>query len=269
MTSSVKCSKVGKNVTVRVVTARQLNLTPIYKGGEIYDDEGNLVEIDYGGEYSIKVGETIPVKKHRYKIQKIVKMFTTEGDHVKGYYLHTTELTKASMFILPFLGFNRSHFRWNSDFMNCFINKEGEEQQKKEVDYVYLWYRYVPSIEMEEFEELIKSNKHFIDFEDVDKYHVLYKFSIPNKFKKDCKKLIKGRYSYISEIAKERILDFHFSSKKRPLGKILYRCEERRKRMEKELEISIPKEVDLHDPFYMDREIFYNKFKITKPKLGW
>ena len=268
MTSSIKCSKVGKRVTIKVVTARQLKLLPIYKGGEVYDDDGNLIEVNYGDEYSVKVGETVPINKHCYKIQKIAKMLTTEGKHVKGYYLHTAELTKASMFIFPFLGYNRSHFRWNSDFMNCFIGREGEDEDG-EVNFIYLWYKFIPSVEMEEFEEQLKDNANFVDFEDVDKYHVLYKFSIPDKFKEDCNKLIKGKYSYISEVAKERILDFHFSSEKRPLGNILYRAEERRLRMEKELGTPISKDADLHDPFYMENEIYYDKFKVKKSKLGW
>jgi hypothetical protein len=269
MANIIKCKKVGKNVIVKVVTARQLQLLPIYKGGEIYDDESNLVGINYDDEFSIKVGETVPIKKHRYKIQKITKMTTVKGKHVKGYHLHAAQLSKSSMFMFPFLGYNRSHFRWNSDFMNCFISREGEDLEKGEVNYIYLWYKYVPSIQMEEFEEQLKSNENFVDFEDVDKYHVLYKFSIPDKYKEDCRKIIKGKYSYITEIAKERILDFHFSSKKRPLGKILYRSSERRKKMEKELGIIIPPDVDLHDPFYMEEETFYDKFKIIKPKLGW
>jgi hypothetical protein len=265
MTSSIKCDEVGKVVTVNVVSPRQLQLVPLYKGGEIYDDKGNLVEINYGKDYTVKTGETVHIKKQRYKVQKIEKIFNAKGEHILGYKLHIATLSKASMFLFPFLGYNRTFFSWNSSFVNAFVWKENAEEGR----FIYLWYKFVPSLEMEEFEEKLKNNVNFIDAEDVDDYHVLYRFLVPEKFEEDYDKIIEGKYSYITEIAKERILDFHFSSKTRPIGKILYRDPERRERMEKEMDIIIPEDQDLHDPFYKEEETFFNKYKIKKSKLGW
>ena len=265
MTNSIRCDKVGKTITLKVASPRQLHLVPIYKGGEVYDDQKNLVEVNYDEEFAVKVGETVSIKKHRYKIQKITKMVTLNGSHVTGYYLHTATLSKSAMFIFPFLGYNRTFFDWNSCFINSFVWKEGEEEGR----YVYLWYKFVPCLEMEEFEEKLKSNVNFIDAEDVDHYHVLYRFMVPEKFEEDYDKIIAGKYSYITEVAKERILDFHFSSPDRPIGKILYRDPERREKMEKELGTKIPESQDLHDPFYREEDTFYNSYKIEKPKLGW
>tara|TARA_R100000908_G_C3750440_1_gene145073 strand:+ start:165 stop:962 length:798 start_codon:yes stop_codon:yes gene_type:complete len=265
MTSTIKCDKVGKVVTVKVYSSRQLHLLPIYKGGEVYDDKGNLVEINYDDEFLVKVGETVSIKRHKYKIQKITKMVSLEGIHVSGYYLHTSTLSKSSMFVFPLLGYTRTFFEWNSSFINSFIWKEGGEEGR----FIYLWYKFVPSLEMEEFEEKLKNNINFIDAEDVDDYHVLYRFMVPEKFEKDYDKIIKGKYSYITESAKERILDFHFSSPDRPIGKILYRDPERREKMEKELGIKIPEEQDLHDPFYKEEDTFFNRYKIIKSRLGW
>ena len=126
MTSSIKCDKVGKTVTVKAYSPRQLHLFPIYKGGEVYDDEGNLIAVNYDEEFIVKAGETVSIKKHRYKVQKITKMVSDKGLHISGYYLHIAVLSKSSMFIFPLLGYNRTFFDWNSSFVNSFVWKEGE-----------------------------------------------------------------------------------------------------------------------------------------------
>lgn len=262
ITQSVKCEKVGKTVTLKAVTARQLHLLPIYKGGEKYDEEGNLTSIDYDGEFEVTVGDTVTVKRQRFRVHKITKMRTEKGVHVNGYYLHTAVLNKSSMFVLPLLGFNRAYFRWNFDFMNCFVRTEDNKEE-----FIYLWYKFTPSQEMEDLEEKLIGHPNYVDQEDVDEYHVLYKFSVPEKYKEDYRKILKGKYSYITDVAKERILDFHFSAKDRPLGKILYRDPSRRKKMESDLGVSIPEELDLHDPFYAEEEFFYNHYRIPKAVL--
>ena len=257
----INCEKSGKTVKIEAVSARRLKLTPMYKGGEIFKD-GKLVGLDFDGEFGIKAGEVLNVQRQRYQIQSFDRMLTESG-HCCGYYLNTSMLNKSSMFIIPFLGFNRAYFRWNFEFMNCFIATEALP-----VDgHIYLWYKYTGSQEMEEFEAKIKQHPNYVSMQDVDDYHVLYKFSVPNKFLKDYDLIIQGKYSYISEVSKERILNFHSSAKDRPLGKILYRDAARRKRMEEELGTVIPKELDLHDPLYEEDEYFFDRYRIPKATL--
>jgi len=262
VSQKIECEKSGKTVIIKADSARRLQLSPIYKGGEVVKD-GEIVEVDFDGEFTVKVGEPAIIKRQRYMVEKISKIMSTVGTHIVGYHLHITEINKSSMFVMPLLGYNRGYFRWNTDFVNCFIGTEDEGS-----DYtIYLWYKYTASIEMEKLETRLKEHPNYVGQEDVDQYHVLYKFSVPEKYLDDYMSVLDGKYSYISDVAKERILDFHSSKKDRPLGKILFRDEGRRRKMEKELGVIIPDGADLHDPFYEEDELYYNRYRLPKPLL--
>lgn len=260
----INCEKSGKVVTVSSVSARKVKLTPYFRGGEVYEDSV-LVGLDFDGEYIVNVGDTLPIKRQKFKINEIVKMKSTEGNYI-GYNLIVAKLNKSSMFLFPLLNYSRPYYRWNTDFVNCFYKTEDNQEDVA----LYLWYKYNASVEMEEFEAKIKKHPQYIETIDVDQYHVLYKFSIPAKYGEDFNLITQGKYSYISEVAKERILDFHSASNTSPLFKILNRSASRREKMEKELGISIPKDADLHDPMYEEEECYFNKFKITESTIkGW
>lgn len=262
MSQKIECEKSGKTVIITPLSARKLKLTPMYKGAEIVDEKGNLVGLDFDGDFEVKNGNIVPVQRQKYRIKSIDRMMTKDG-YCCGYFLNTSELNKSSMFLLPFLGYNRAWFRWNNEFMNCFIKTEEDDTE----GFLYLWYKYIPSLEMEAFETKIKLHPEYVESVDTDEYHVLYKFSIPKKFLDDYNLILEGKYSYISEVGKERILNFNASSKERPLGKILFRDPSRRKEMEKELQVKIPESQDLYDPLYQQDEYFFNKYKIPKSKL--
>lgn len=255
-TQRIECKRSGKTVVITPVSARRLSLTPKYEGAEIIDD-GELVGLNFDDEFEVYPSSVVPVQRDKYKIVSLSKMMDVEGNY-SGYYLNIAELSKSSMFIMPFIGYSRRYFRWDSDFVNCFVATEDNPNERA----IYLWYRYRPTLEMEAFEGKIKDNMEYRETIDVDKYHVLYKYSVPKRYLKDFNLILEGRYSYISSIAKERILDFHSSSRDRPLGNILHRDPERRKKMEKDLDIVIPPSADLHDPPYLEEETYKNSFKI-------
>lgn len=258
----INCEKSGRIVTISSTSARKVKLTPAFKGAECYKD-GVLVKLDFNDEYVVNVGDILPIKRQRFKVSEITKMKNTEGVHI-GYYLLVAKLNKSSMFLFPLLNYSRSYYRWNTDFINCFMSTEDEPDETA----LYLWYRYSASVEMEEFEAKIKRHPQYMETIDVDQYHVLYKFSVPKKHYNDYKSIIKGRYSYISDVAKERILDFHSAGKSSPLAKILNRDPSRRQKMEKELVISIPEDADLHDPFYEKDERYLNTNRIIESRLS-
>ena len=261
ISQQINCEKSGRVVTVTSSSARRVKLTPAFKGAEVYKD-GVLIGLNFDDEYIVNVGETLPIKRQRYKVKEITKMSSTESKHI-GYNLIIARLNKSSMFLFPLLNYSRSYYRWNTDFINCFYKTE----DNKEDVALYLWYKYNASIEMEEFESKIKKHPQYVETIDVDQYHVLYKFAVPAKYCEDFDLLVKGKYSYISEIAKERILDFHSASKTSPLSKILNRDSSRREKMERELGIVIPKTADLHDPMYEKDECYFNTNKIAQSKL--
>jgi len=262
VSQQIECEESGRIVTVTSSSARSIKLTPSFKGGEMCKN-GVLNGVDYNGEFCISVGEVLPIKRQRFMINGIKRLVNTKGQHI-GYTLIVAKLNKSSMFLFPFLNYSRPYYRWKTDFMNCFNSTEDNPNEVA----LYLWYKYSASIEMEEFEEKIKKHPQYVETIDVDQYHVLYKFSIPTRYYEDYKLIIQGKYSRISEIAKERILDFHSAKNNSPLYKILNRDPSRREKMEKELDISISESDELHDPFYEEEERYLNKYNIPALKIS-
>jgi len=244
-----------------VINCRVLNVIASSAVEEIKVDN-ELSELIFTNGIKISIGSEVNVKNEFYKVQSIKKAKPEDG--VTGYLLYTSVLNKTSMFILPMIGHDRAKFKWNSSFMNSFVEVE---DSPNDLGDIYLWYRYLPSVDMEAFEDFIVSLPTYVDMSDIDKHHVLYKLSVPEAYLPDYKLIIEGKYSQISEITKKRILDFHSSTKERPLGKILYKTEARKKELEKQLGVELDDDAELHDLFYEKDETFYNKYIINNTGL--
>ena len=138
----INCEKSGRTVTISSNSARKVKLTPSFKGGERYK-KGVLVGVNFNDEFEVSTGDTVTIKRQRFKVKEITKMMSTEGTQI-GYYLVIAKLNKSSMFLFPMLNYSRTYYRWNTDFMNCFIGTEDNPDENA----LYLWYRYNASLEM-------------------------------------------------------------------------------------------------------------------------
>jgi len=244
-----------------VINCRVLNVIASSAVEEIKVDS-EISELIFTNGIKISIGSEVNVRNEFYKVQSIKKAKPEDG--VTGYLLYTSILNKTSMFILPMLGHDRAKFKWNSAFMNSFVEIEGDTQDSENL---YLWYRYLPSVDMEIFEDFIVSLPTYVNMKDVDKHHVLYKLAISEAYLPDYRLIKEGKYSQITEITKKRILDFHSSTKERPLGKILYKTEARKKELEKQLGVELDADAELHDLFYEKDETFYTKYIINNTGL--
>jgi hypothetical protein len=250
----------GINLHLKVVNNRMLSVTPGHRQYEILDENDKLVGLDYSGEYLISKGSVLQVGNQKYKISEIQRSTTTQG-----YELYTfRKITTTGTFIVPFLGEDRTYFRWALEFVNAFIGTI----DSPDTDHVSILYRFDGSVEFANFEEKLKSREDFVSAKDTDKYHILYTFKLPSKFKVDIDTIIQGKYSEVSEEAKQTILDFHYSDKKKPIGQILFKCPLRRKEMEKELGHEIPSDNELFEMFHTPNEQFHKHFIIQEKDGG-
>ena len=147
--------------------------------------------------------------------------------------------TKSSTFIIPMLGGGRRLFFWTRLFLNCFIRTS---QDKWCIALLYRWSGDPLFLKFE------KALSHFRDFDrmyDPTNNTVLFIFNIPDAFKKDFTKFLKGEYSKLSEQYKIDILRFHNQSIDSEVGQILYQDPERRIRMEEELGVKFAKDTEL------------------------
>lgn len=245
----------GTNVHIRVLNTRILSISPVSAQYEILDEDKKLVGLDYNGEYLISKGSVITVGKDKYKISEIKK----SSDSATGYELYTfRKVSTTGNFIFPLLGQDRNYWRWRLEFTNAFI---GDEVNHDGTELSAL-YRFGGTKNFSEFEAELLSRPDFIESIDPDKYHTIYKFKLDSKYAEDIKLIMEGKYSQISDRAKERIMEFHTSDKKKPIGQVLYRCEKRKEKIEHDIGQKLPAEVELLDMFNISQEIYKKQFII-------
>lgn len=244
----------GVKIHIEVINNRKLVITPKNAQYELLDENGRLVGLDYSGEYLVSKGSVLQVGKQKYKISEIKKSTSTQG-----YELYTfRKITTTSNFIFPLLGGNRLNWRWNLEFTNAFIGDESAHDGTE----ISLLYRFAGTKNFSEFEGGLTAHPTFIDSHDPDKFHTLYRFKIPDGYVEDVKLIMAGKYSQISNKAKARIIEFHSSSRMKPIGQILYRCEQRKKKIEKDVGGPLPDGAELLDKFNLTDEIFKKQFII-------
>lgn len=232
---------------------RYFILNPVHADFETKNENGIITNLDYNGCYSIKENSNITINKNKYKIQKI----TRKSD---GYYLYMHEsITKSTTFIMPFLGGIRSYYRYNNEFVNCYIGTETDGEYGNRI---YLLYRYSGDVAYAEFEAKIKNHPYFEDMYDPDKYHSMYIFSIPTDFVDDIYSIISGNYSKITNDSKERILKFNDAKQDGDLEQILYRDLKRKVKIEHDLGCELPKDAELYSKFGIIDEIYTAKYTI-------
>jgi len=246
----------GIKIHFRAINPRVIKVRPVDPQYEIIDEDGKLVGLNYNGGYFISQGTILTIGKQKYKINNIVKNKTSPDE---GYELYTfRKITTTANFLMPLLGGTRSTFRWNQEFVNAFIvDKESHDGTE-----ISLLYRFNGNIAYSDFEESLKQRTDFVRIEDPDKFTVLYTFKLPEDYKEDIELIMKGKYSEITEIAKNKILKFHSSTKEKPIGQILYKCILRKAVMEKELKGKIPLHSELFEIFNVQNEIYTTKYII-------
>jgi hypothetical protein len=199
------------------------------------------------------------IKKFKYKIN-IIEQITQKG--VMYYDLSTAKRTKSSTFILPMLGGERRLFFWNTLLMNTFV---GIEDKK---DCIILLYKFSMDPLFLKFEKAVKTFNNFLEKIDIDPYHVLFIFSIPEGHIKNYNKLKQGKYSELDEDYKFDILEFHnFSIKEGQVAQVLWKSSKRRKAMEEILDAKISSESELLTAINFDKEIYNLEIYEIKKQL--
>ena len=254
---SVKFNEDAKPVKFNLINARLMKITPINKDYEILDEMGNIVGRRFNKTNTIQVNEedstVVPFKA--LQIKKITNKNVKEG---AGYFLYGQKLTKSSQFTLPMLGQDREYFKWDESLCNVFLGTDDGEI----VDRILILYRVNTDREYLEFETKLENHPMYEKTHTYDIYHDLVEFRIPDRFKQDYDLLINGKYSHVSDELKKRIVRFHNLSSNSPIAQVIHKSEFRKKKLEKDLNIVLPDELDLLDPYYMEDELCSDKFKL-------
>ena len=112
------------------------------------------------------------------------------------------------------------------------------------------------------FEAALREHHMFEEARDLDDFHTVYKFGISEDLDGEIIKFLEGKYSKFNRVIKERILKFHNTKKEREIGQILYKSTVRREKLEEDLKVKIPRDIDLLDPPDPLEEILLNSYLI-------
>lgn len=200
-------------------------------------------------DYKIKLGDTIrPNVKSPFRVN-LIRPLVVDGE-LFAYDLSVGRLTDSSIFILPLMGMNRKLMLWDSLFVNAFVATPDD------TDCIALLYRFSGEPKFTKFESALCSFRNFRTRLDPDPYHVLFVFDVPDDAKDSYNSYKEGKYSKIDDIWKLRILEFHDFDIDGHTGKILFQAPSLRDQLEKELDVTLPKDAELHSKPNLDIEIY-------------
>jgi len=238
-----------KNPRTFVISGNTDKIKPIIILGEII----SLVT----DTFSIDIGQIFPVKKRNYKVNSIQSKVV--GSTIT-YEVSSAALNKSSLFVFPMLGGERRLFMFEELFINCFIGTE------KHKDHIVLLYRFCGDSTFLKFEQALSQFSTFVESYDPSPEYVVFVFRIPENHIQNFKKFKEGKYSELDIIYKTKILEFHNFNLQGDLAQILFKSENRRLRLEEQLNVKLPVAAELHSIINLEEEIFNPYVYINKKR---
>lgn len=172
--------------------------------------------------------------------------------------------TKSFYFLLPMIGGNNLTILDFPNVVNCYL----KDKNKHYEDSIFVLFKWSSDPNFTAFEGLLQNHEFFSESYDVAKYYVMFVFGIPDW--KNYNLFIDGKYSKFDDSYKQQILKFLtpiVNNKQEGVDstvirEILYKDDKRRKKMEEELDVKIPLDVDLAEaPTSLDEIFDVDKFK--------
>jgi hypothetical protein len=202
------------------------------------DGEEKILSIDIPGLSEISLGTVISISNQKFKF-KINSIESKDSTNLPVYDLIMAPRTKASLFILPMLPGNRQSYYYDTLFLNCFVGTKDEN------NVIAILFRFSGMKGFIGLEESLKKLKTFIKSEDPTKSTVMFVFKVPEKYIKNYKRFLNGKYSEMDSHYKHRILDFHNAAVDGVIGQILFKDEERKVQLEEIIGQDLPENAEL------------------------
>ena len=241
---SVKSKQVYFNIT----DTRTVRVTGGTKSIIAHKAHEKIVSLELPDSKLFSIGDTITINNQPYKINIIEKMYS---NNVLFYELYVAKKTKSTLLIMPMLGSSKKLFFYNNFLVNCFVGTKEEGEGS-----IVLLYRWSKDPRFLKFEAALKQFRNFIEFKDMSKDFILFKFKVPTKYKKDYKTFIDGKYSKLSNQYKNQILKFNDADIDSQIAQILYLGERRKSRLEHSLGITLDPDAELFSVIDRDLELF-------------
>ena len=228
----VKCDTVLFNIT----NARTVRLTGGTKSIKAHKVNKEIVSLEINDRI-ISLGETISIKKNKFKVNEIEKKFL---GNVLVYEFYMAKQTKSNIFVLPMLSGERKLFFYDTHLINTFI---AVEEHKSCIALLYRWSNDPLFLK---FENAIKQFRNYKDYIDVSESLVVYIFDVPMKHRENYKNFIHGKYSELTPQYKTSLLKFHGMNIDGQIGQILFKSEKRKLRLETKLGCQLDDDAEIY-----------------------
>jgi hypothetical protein len=213
----------------------------------IKNKDNNVEGISFEGKETILLDDEIEVLigavKSIYKIRGILV-----SNDKKSVLLFSTFKNKTTSYLLPILGKTLTSLKFNSYFINAFIDESKL--------YIGLLYRYTGTNLYKEFENELSKDSNYIKHIEVSPYEVMYIFRISEMYHEDIKQFFEGNYSKFSKSLKMKISAFYSLTKDSYQYQVLNKSENLRKKLEADLGCNISEDAELVSKPIFEQETF-------------
>lgn len=234
----------NRNINLTILDARCIRVSTDVAIVEKEYKDGDIISLNFANQYYVKLGDIIEIEQ-KFEWDFNFTLIVNQIKKVDNYYLlYSHKRTKSSYFLFPILGYNRDYFKWNEYFINCYSDMvdSGYSSDK----FLYITYKFLPTENYYQLEKNMTKLHSFVDLINIDDTCVFI-HKIPDSFINDMIFFIEGKYSKLSNFLKKRILFFHNTNRDSEIGQILYKDENRKLKLEKDLGCTISDNMELYD----------------------
>jgi len=244
-----------------IVSGRVLRISGVSDLVKEKKERRDIISIDLGDDILYKINQEIPTKYGIYKIKRIVReLYDSNGKFI--YALVVDKKNKTTRFLLPMFGDSMGSF-FETYFINAYLDVE-DIDKKTDTLCLYLLYRFRATKEYLDFEEKLQNHEQYRGHYEPDKHHTIYLFEIPDEYIDEYRLFLKGKYSEFSNDYKYQIMKFFNFDAEGDTFQILNRGDRRRKKIEEDLGVKIPKEIELEDKPSIVEETYTEDMKISE-----
>tara|TARA_R110000868_G_scaffold28617_4_gene107119 strand:+ start:14827 stop:15405 length:579 start_codon:yes stop_codon:yes gene_type:complete len=171
------------------------------------------------------------------------------------------EKTKSYIFLPPMLEIDPVFMQVHL-LLNCYLYSEDLPDIRNSI---FLHYEYQDlDSSFARLENNLKKSPYYRGMYEPDKYTTIFYFHVPNKWFKDYLLFINSKYSHISEGLKHGILRYYNIGQSSQVYKVLYRDSEKRRELEKELDVTLPEDAEIATAINFSKETYTELHKIIK-----
>lgn len=225
----------GRTLFYKICNARFLEIHTSFVNEESEEDEGitKITSLNFGEGAILRLGDEFIARLNdsdvKYKIGYIEKLGKNH------YCIGTHRRNRSSIYMFPIIGGMKKNFLYDTYFVNAYIGKNDTSNE----GFLYLLYRFLPNPSYLQFEEYITKHPLYLSKEELDKRYTVFKLNIPQEHLIDVEMFKVGKYSKFTEVLKKKIKFFHDLKNESKSIQILYKTQQLKTKMEKELEVKL------------------------------